>query len=128
MHNSYQISEAEWQVMQCLWQGGGKPLKDIIDQVAPQTGWNGNTIRTLLVRLVEKGAVAAEKQGRNYHYSALAQKEECIREETQSFLRRIFDGSPVKLFAALTGSGEISEQELSEIRGMIDSLNGEGRE
>lgn len=128
MHNSYQISEAEWQVMQVLWRGGSLPLKDIIEQVSPLTGWNGNTIRTLLVRLVEKGAVAAEKQGRNYRYSALARQEDCLREETRNFLHRIFDGSPAKLFAALTGSGELTDQDIKEIRAMIDSLEEEGEQ
>lgn len=127
MHNSYQISEAEWQVMQVLWAGESFPLKDIIEQVSPQTGWNGNTIRTLLVRLVEKGAVAAEKQGRNYRYSALARQEDCIREETRNFLHRIFDGSPTKLFAALTGSGELTKKDLREIRTMIERMEGEGK-
>ena len=125
MHNSYQISEAEWQVMQILWREENLPLKDIIEQVAPMTGWNGNTIRTLLVRLVEKGAVAAEKQGRNYRYSALARQEDCVREETRNFLDRIFGGSPTKLFAALTGSGEISANDLAEIRAMIDRMEEE---
>ncbi len=127
MHNSYQISEAEWQVIQVLWHEESLPLKDIIDVVSPITGWNGNTIRTLLVRLVEKGAVAAEKQGRNYRYSALAGEEDCVREETRNFLNRIFDGSATKLFAALTGSGDISAKDLSEIRAMIDAMEGEGR-
>lgn len=125
MHNSYQISEAEWQVMQALWQEESRPLKDIIDAVSPITGWNGNTIRTLLVRLVEKGAVAAEKQGRNYRYSALARQEDCVREETRNFLDRIFGGSPTKLFAALAGSGEISANDLAEIRAMIDRMEEE---
>lgn len=125
MHNSYQISQAEWQVMQVLWRGESLPLKDVIEQVSPLTGWNGNTIRTLLVRLVEKGAVAAEKQGRNYRYSAMARQEDCVREETRNFLRRIFDGSPTRLFAALTGSGELTEKDLREIRAMIDAMEGE---
>lgn len=127
MHNSYQISEAEWQVMQVLWREKSLPLKDVIDVVSPITGWNGNTIRTLLVRLVEKGAVSAQKQGRNYCYSALAGKEDCVREETRNFLNRIFDGSPTELFAALTSSGEISAKELAEIRAMIDAMEGEER-
>lgn len=119
---SLQISESEWKVMRCLWDRGTLPLGEIIAEIAPENGWNGNTVRTLVVRLVEKGAVLAEKHGRNYHYSALAQEQDCILNETEHFLGRIFDGSPSKLFAALAGGGKLSEKDCLEIEKMIGEL------
>lgn len=117
-----QISESEWKVMQVLWSGGAMPLGEIIKKLASENEWNGNTIRTLVVRLVEKGAVSAEKQGRNYVYSAISPENECVLKETEHFLGRIFNGSPSRLFAALSSGGKLSDQDISEIETMIQRL------
>lgn len=119
---SLQISESEWKVMRCLWDRGTLPLGEIIAEIAPENGWNGNTVRTLVVRLVEKGAVLAEKHGRNYVYSAIAQETDCVLKETEHFLGRIFDGSPSKLFAALSSGGKLSDKDITEIEDMIQKL------
>ena len=80
---NYSISESEWKIMRVLWDNPPMPLGELIALVGLENNWNGNTVRTLLVRLVEKGAVKAEKQGRNYLYSALAQENECVMQETE---------------------------------------------
>ena len=123
---NYSISESEWKVMQVLWDHSPLPRGELTKKVGPENSWNGNTVRTLLVRLVEKGAVKAEKQGRNYLYSPLAQEEECVMQETEHFLKRIFDGSPARLFAALSAQGKLSEQDCQEIESMLRAM--EGRE
>lgn len=117
-----QISESEWKVMRVIWNDGSMPLGDIIKCLSPETDWNGNTVRTLVVRLVEKGAVLAEKHGRNYVYSAIAQEKDCVLKETEHFLGRIFDGSPSKLFAALSSGGKLSDKDITEIEDMIQKL------
>lgn len=119
---NYSISESEWKLMQVLWAHSPLALKDVIDQVGPENHWNGNTVRTMLVRLVEKGAVTAQKQGRNYLYSACAQEQECVLQETEHFLSRIFDGSPARLFSALSASGKLSKQDCQEIEAMLREM------
>jgi predicted transcriptional regulator len=119
---SYTISESEWKIMQVLWHGGSLPLKEIIEQVAPQNGWNGNTVRTLVVRLVEKGVVLAEKRGRNYRYAAAVAEQACILKETEHFLGRIFDGSPARLFSALSSGGKLTKEDCQEIEAMLRAL------
>ena len=121
---NYSISESEWKIMQALWDCSPMPLGELITKVGPENNWNGNTVRTLLVRLVEKGAVKAEKQGRNYLYCPLAQETECVMQETEHFLKRIFDGSPARLFAALSAQGKLSEQDCREIESMLQSMKG----
>ena len=121
---NYSISESEWKIMQALWDRSPMPLGELIAKVGPENNWNGNTIRTLLVRLVEKGAVKAEKQGRNYLYCPLAQETECVMQETEHFLKRIFDGSPARLFAALSAQGKLSEQDCQEIEALLQSMKG----
>ncbi len=65
----YSISESEWQVLSCLWKQSPLEIKDILAMLQEKTGWNANMVRTLIVRLHEKGAVGAEKGGRCYRFS-----------------------------------------------------------
>lgn len=122
MKQSFSISESEWQVLACLWKQSPMEIKDIVTALHPRTGWNANMVRTLVVRLQEKGAVGAEKGSRCYRYYPVADQKSCTLEETESFLDRVFDGSPAKMIAALTGSGKLSRKDCDEIQQMLNHL------
>ena len=62
------ISESEAIVMQVLWERAPRTAEDVVAALA-HTGWAEPTIKTLLNRLLNKGAVAAHKDGRKYHYA-----------------------------------------------------------
>ena len=122
MKQSFSISESEWQVLSCLWKKSPMEIKDIVTALHPRTGWNANMVRTLVVRLQEKGAVGVEKGSRCYRYYPVADQKSCTLEETESFLDRVFDGSPAKMIAALTGSGKLSRKDCDEIQQMLNHL------
>ena len=122
MKPKFSISESEWQVLACLWKQSHMEIKDIVTALHPRTGWNANMVRTLVVRLQEKGAVGAEKGSRCYRYYPVADQKSCTLEETESFLDRVFDGSPAKMIAALTGSGKLSRKDCDEIQQMLNHL------
>lgn len=124
MKKSYQISESEWLVLQCLWKKSPLEIKEILSMLQEKTGWNANMVRTLVVRLQEKGAVGAEKGHRFYRYYPIADEEACVQAETTSFLNRVFDGSPTKMIAALTGSGSLTKQDCLEIEAILQTLKG----
>ena len=125
MKQSFSISESEWQVLSCLWKKSLMYIKDIVTALHAKTGWNANMVRTLVVRLQEKGAVGAEKGSRCYRYYPVADQKSCTLEETESFLDRVFDGSPAKMIAALTGSGKLSRKDCDEIQQMLNHLKEE---
>ena len=120
----YSISESEWQVLACLWKQSPLEIKDILSMLQEKTGWNANMVRTLIVRLQEKGAVGAEKGSRCYRYYPIADEKSCTLAETQSFLNRVFDGSPAKMIAALTGGGKLTKQDCEEIEEMLSKMKG----
>lgn len=66
-----QISNAEWQVMKIIWMQGQQTSNDLIEVLAQRFNWSKSTVKTLLSRLVEKGCLSREKQGKSYAYSAL---------------------------------------------------------
>ncbi len=116
---TYHISESEWLVLQCLWKESPLEIKDILAQLRDKTGWNANMVRTLIVRLQEKGAVGAEKEHRFYRYYPIADQQDCIAQETQSFLDRVFEGSPTKMIVALTDSGKLTREDCDEIEAIL---------
>ena len=122
MKQSYQISQSEWLVLQCLWKKSPLEIKEILAMLQEKTGWNANTVRTLVVRLQEKGAVGAETGHRFYRYYPIADQEACIQAETASFLDRVFKGSPTRMIAALTGSGSLTQQDCQEIEALLRSM------
>ncbi len=124
MSQKFSISESEWQVLDCLWKQSPLEIKDILAMLQKKTCWNANMVRTLIVRLQEKGAVGAEKGGRCYRYYPIADQDACTLEETRSFLDRVFDGSPAKMIAALTGSGSLSREDCDEIQRMLEEMKG----
>lgn len=122
MKNTYQISDSEWMVLQCLWKKSPMEIKEIVAMLRDKTGWNANMVRTLIVRLQAKGAVGAEKDSRFFRYYPIADEAQCVRAETQSFLNRVFEGSPAKMIAALTGSGSLTEQDCREIEDVLRQM------
>ncbi len=122
MEKTYQISESEWLVLRCLWKQSPLEIKDIQAMLREETGWNANMVRAMVVRLQEKGAIGAEKGRRCYRYYPIAEEAACVRQETESFLRRVFEGSPVKMIAALTGSRKLSAKDCREIEELLRQM------
>src|SRR5262245_54060676 len=91
------ISDAEWQVMQVVWERKAATAAEVIAALAAATEWRHRTIRTLLARLVDKGVLAAEADGNRYLYRPLVSRGKCVRAESQSFLKRVFGGDAGEL-------------------------------
>ena len=125
MEKNWRISDSEWLVLRCLWKESPLEIKDIQGMLAEETGWTGNMIRGLVVRLLDKGAIGADTQDRYFRYYPIAAEEECIRQETRSFVDRVFEGSVSKLFAAFAGSGKLSEKDRREIEAMLKKMDEE---
>jgi len=125
MEKTWRISDSEWLILRCLWKSAPLEIKDMQSMLADETGWSGNMIRGLVVRLLQKGAIAAETSSRYYQYYPVALEEDCIRQETESFVNRVFEGSAVKLFAAFAGTGRLSAKDRKEIEAMLKKLEEE---
>src|SRR5687767_14062735 len=92
MPRQVRISDAEWDVMEAVWNRGQSTAADVIESLAGARGWNHRTIRTLLARLVEKGALAYEVEGHRYLYRPAVTRQRCVRQQSRSFLEKVFAG------------------------------------
>ena len=121
-----QISEAESVVMDVLWRRHPLGAEDVVLALADRQDWQEATIKTLLNRLLNKGAIAAEKEGRRYLYSPLLRREDWVLEESRGLLDRLFDGRVAPLVAHFSEQRKLSSADIAELKRLITELdNGE---
>ena len=113
------ISESEWRVMKIIWNDCPQTLPEILDRLK-ETGWSKTTIQTYLARLVKKGALSTKRQGKGYLYYPAVSESDCQLAESRSFLSRVYDGSLSRMVMGFVKSGELSQEELNELKSLID--------
>ena len=116
------ISEAEHAVMEALWEKSPQSAAEVCDKVCAQRDWSMPTVKTLLARLVTKGAVETEADGRRFLYSPKLQRSDYVGTESRRLLDRLFGGKPATLLAQLAESEELTENDLSEIERLLKEL------
>jgi len=116
------ISEAESQVMELLWQNAPQGSEELVTALQPGTAWHENTVRTLLNRLVRKGAVRADREGRRYLYSPLLAREQWQAAESRSLLDRVFGGRIAPLLVHFSRNEKLSAKDIAELRKLVDQL------
>src|SRR6202795_2236886 len=116
MARALQISDSEWDVMEPIWQAGACTAADVIRQLRATHDWNHSTIRTLLARLVEKGALTYDVDGSRYIYRAAVSRERCVRQEGRSFLEKVFGGDVGALLAHFVADASLSPDEIEQLR------------
>lgn len=114
------ISDAEWEVMQVVWELRSATAADVIERLTPQTGWSHRTVRTLLSRLVQKGALTADEEGHRNRYRAAVSRKRSVREAGQSFLERIFEGDPAELLVHFVQTSKISPEQIEQLKLLLD--------
>lgn len=120
------ISSAESQVMDVLWEASPRSAEEVVLQLQPQTQWHEKTIKTLLNRLLRKGAIRASRDGRRYLYSACLTREAYQRDESRSFVERVFGGKVTPLLAQFSRHEELSDEDIAELRALLDALESKG--
>lgn len=114
------ISESEWRVMKVLWERSPLTAGEIVEVLLAQTRWKAKTVKTLLNRLVSKGALGFDRAGRAYRYYPLVSERECVLEESRSFLQRVYGGTLLPMVAALIEEQELSAGEIQDLKRILD--------
>lgn len=117
------ISEAESAVMQELWRRGDGTAEELLEALSPQHGWQEATVKTLLNRLLKKGAVAARKEGRRYRYRPLLSEDRWILAESRGLVDRLFGGRVAPLVAHFSEHGKLGRRDIEELRALIEEID-----
>lgn len=119
MSKTPRISEAEWLVMKVCWNRSPINAQEIIEALAPPASRHPKTVKTLLNRLVKKGALGFKKEGRAYLYEPLVAERDCVTAESTSFLERVFGGSLQPMLAHFVEHRKLSAEEIAELKRLI---------
>lgn len=123
-HTSGAISDAESQVMEVLWQAtAAMPAEDIVAALAHRHQWQEATVKSLLNRLLNKGAVSARKDGRRYLYTAVLKREHWLTSESTGMLDRLFGGRIAPLVAHFGKHRKLSKTDIAELKRLIGELD-----
>jgi predicted transcriptional regulator len=120
-----QISEAESVVMEVLWQRSPRSAEEVVAELAREDehDWQEATIKTLLNRLLKKGAVEASKDGRRYLYAPVLMREDWVHGQSRSLLDRLFEGRVAPLVAHFSEKGRLSRSDIAELKRLIGELD-----
>jgi BlaI family penicillinase repressor len=114
------ISDAEWQVMRVIWeQPSPVTANEVVDALSGSTDWSAATIKTMLNRLVKKGALTFEAQGKRYLYRAKVKREQCVRSASRSFLQRVFGGALGPMLNHFVRDADLTPDEVAELKRIL---------
>ena len=120
------LSNSEWKLMRRLWDHSPRTITELTAALREETGWSKNTVITMLSRLEAKGAVRREEGGRAKRYFPILRREDAARDETESFLSKVYGGSLGLMMSAMVESRQLPESDIAELSAILDKAGGEG--
>jgi BlaI family transcriptional regulator, penicillinase repressor len=115
------IAKSEWTVMEALWERSPQTASEVTKDLSPKTNWVENTVRTLLKRLVKKGALKIGKNaGGTKIFIPVVKREDCVIAEGESFMQRIFRGAPKPLLIHFATNAKLTPSEVKELKTLLD--------
>ena len=115
-----ELSKAEFEVLDALWINSPATASQIIERLSDDKQWHEKTIKTLLGRLVKKGALSFEKDGRQYIYTPCIKRADYTLKESKNFIERFFSGRIAPLVSGFAKSEQLSQQDINELKKVID--------
>lgn len=116
------ISEAESVILEFLWQAGPAAAEDIIAGAGTDNDWKPATVKTLLNRLLTKGAITANKDGRRYIYGAAISRGDFVFERGKGLIDRFFGGRVAPFISHFSEQESLSKEDLKELKKLIERL------
>jgi len=114
------ISPSEWEVMEPLWEQSPLSAAEIFEALGSQTNWNTKTVRAFLDRLEKKQAVRKDKAHGINVYVPLRKRENCLRQETRSFLDRFFRGNPVSVISHFIEGENLTSDDIERLQKLLE--------
>ncbi|MBX7212121.1 MAG: BlaI/MecI/CopY family transcriptional regulator [Verrucomicrobiaceae bacterium] len=115
------ITEAEWPIMETLWENSPQTASEVAKALRPTMNWAENTVRTMITRLVEKGALKTSTNASGTKtFLPAVKREACVRAESASFLERVFQGAAKPLLVHFASNTKLTPEEVRELKKLLD--------
>ncbi len=115
MSKNISLSDGEWKLMSLLWEKSPRTIAEMVSELKTDTGWNKSTIFVMLTRMEEKGAVRFEEGARARQYYPAIKKSETAAKETESFLKKVYNGSLGLMVASMACQKALRKQDIEEL-------------
>lgn len=115
-----QLSPAEWEVMKVIWDGGPLAARDLFALLPNESNWAYKTVKTLLSRLVAKGALDYEQIGNSYLYRAAVAREKMTRREMRGLFGRVMGAALSPVLANFIEEAELSDEDIEQLQQLLD--------
>jgi BlaI family penicillinase repressor len=116
------LSEAEWTIMKPFWERGALAARDLFAALPSDHRWAYKTVKTMLARLVKKGALEYTQVGNSYLYQARVGQEDMVGAAVKNFSHRVLDGAFEPFLVHFFEGRDPSADEISTLRGIIKQL------
>ncbi len=120
------ITTAEFQVMDVLWNENPVAASAVAERLERETGWSLKTVKTLLSRLVEKGAVSHQPDGRRYLYRPLISRDEHAQHAARKLADQLFGGRAAPLVAHLAESKGLTDEDVRDLEKILEEFKRDG--
>ena len=110
------IGDAELEIMKVIWKAKDPITSLDIGKEVEDKGWKKTTIATFLTRLVEKGALAADKQGKLYYYTPLISEKEYRKSQTKNLIKTLYNGSVRDFAVFFFEEQKLSDKDIEELK------------
>ena len=117
------LSDCEWKLMNRLWEQP-MTIMELTNRFREETGWSKNTVITMLSRLEAKGAVRHEEGGKAKRYYPALRREDAARDETESFLSKVYGGSLGLMMSAMVESRRLTKDDVAELSAILEKAGG----
>lgn len=121
MKEQYEITDAELEIMQVLWKNNKSNLTLITQELSRNEEKNKNTIKTLIHRLIQKGAIESKKvNNKEVVYIPKINEKKFIKKESNSFLKKFFNGNTEKLLLNFVEDRKVTKDELQKLIDILE--------
>ena len=118
----YKLTDAEWAVLEALWEAPGAPLGELVAALRPAKNWSRNTVHTYLTRMEAKGLVVIDRTLEPHIYSYAGTREDSARSERNNLLNRVYGGVAGDLVAAFLKESHITAEERDALKKLLDEM------
>ena len=114
------LTAGEWEIYECLWEDSPLTLAQIRRRHVERTGQSTSTAETVLSRMAKKGLVRVEQGRKAKLFYPLFPREEAVMEETHSFVKKMYHGSPLSMVNAMVNRGELTDKDIAELYQLLE--------
>ena len=119
--SSRDLAPAEWEIMKVFWERGELAARDVFSSLPKENDWAYKTVKTLISRLVAKGALTYTEVGNSYLYRAAVQRDDMTRREVRSIFQRLASEAIKPVLAHFIEEAELSDDEIKDLKRRLDA-------